>query len=186
MRSCPSGPKIASSSATSNFSAAATRASAACSGVSNALSFAGEAAGRVSAITLAAASPQASHKRRERFSFIDDEFIFFLGVMFNYLRRPPPLLPPPREPPMLEEPRELLDRALLPLKPPELPKALRSPPPDLDETSRLPTRSPPPLLPRLLALAPLERLPPPPARSLTPAPPAAPPAPRFPPSRLIC
>ena len=45
---------------------------------------------------------------------------------------------------MLDEPRELLLRALLPLYPPEPPNPLepRDPPPL--ETLRLPTRSPPP------------------------------------------
>src|ERR1700758_4601720 len=60
---------------------------------------------------------------------------------------------------MLEDPRELLARALLPLEPPEPPpKALefRDPPPP--EVLRLPTRSP---LPRfaLLSLVPTLRLP---------------------------
>src|SRR6267143_4228234 len=61
---------------------------------------------------------------------------------FDYRRRPPP----PREPPILEEPRELLARALLPrvrlespLRPPPLELALEP-----DDTLRLPTRSPPP------------------------------------------
>src|SRR5262249_62321194 len=123
MRSCPAAPKIVSSSATSNFPAAATNASAACSGVSNAFGFADEvaaalledwgAAGMVSDIRIAAASPQAIHERRERFSFIDDEFMFFLSVIFDYLRPPPPPPrerppppPPPRPQPILEAPPE--------------------------------------------------------------------------------
>jgi hypothetical protein len=66
-----------------------------------------------------------------------------------YLRRPPPprLKPPPPRDDMLEEPRELLLRALEPLYPLVLPpKASRFPPP-LRERSRLPMRSAPPPAP---------------------------------------
>jgi len=102
---------------------------------------------------------------------------------------------------MLEEPRLLFARALLPLYPPE-------PPPNAERLLpplgilRLPTRSPPPPPDRLLALpaerlltpAPPARLPAPPAeRSLTPAPAARLPAlpaerllGRLPPSLDIC
>src|ERR1700756_149999 len=77
---------------------------------------------------------------------------------------PPPLRPPPPPPRMLEEPRELLARALLPLEPEPPPKALefRDPPPP--EVLRLPTRSP---LPRFapLSFVPELRL----AESLPPA-----------------
>src|SRR5437879_5542593 len=78
-----------------------------------------------------------------------------------YLLLPPPPRPPP--PPMLDEPRELLARALLPLVPPEPPP--KPPPrvlaPELGDTLRLPTRSPPPparFAPELLA-PPVARLP---------------------------
>src|SRR5215831_20714689 len=73
MRLRPSDPKIDSSVGTSNFSAAATNASAACWGVSNAFGFAEEVAGSLPEdwgvasmlihIKLAAAKPQASHRR---------------------------------------------------------------------------------------------------------------------------
>src|SRR5258706_2323956 len=80
-----------------------------------------------------------------------------------HLRLPPP---PPRLPPllMLDEPRELLARALLPLDPPEPPPnalEFRDPPPP--EVLRLPTRSPLPRL-ALLLLAPAPRV----AESLSP------------------
>src|SRR5580704_11673417 len=87
----------------------------------------------------------------------------FRGNLGRYLRLPPPPLPPPRDP-MLAEPRLPLERALDPLYPLDPPpKASRFPPP-LRETSRFPTRSPPPPPALLLTPAPL-------ARSLTPAPP---------------
>src|SRR5215467_9011190 len=94
--------------------------------------------------------------------------IRFSSLIGAYLRRPPPPPPPPL---MLEEPRELLDRALLPLKLPAPPlKALefRELPPL--GTLRLPTRSPPP---------PPPRSPPPPPR-FDPA--ASRPPSRFPPA----
>src|SRR5215831_15260799 len=79
----------------------------------------------------------------------------------NYLLRPPPLRPPPPREPILEDPRELLARALDPLNPPE-PPPKASPPldPPPEETLRSPTRFAPPLAP------PDPRLPP---RSMVPA-----------------
>src|SRR5258706_841063 len=63
-----------------------------------------------------------------------------------YLRPPPRPPPPPREPPILDAPRELLARALLPLLPPEPPP--KPPPLEPDpapgDTLLSPTRSPPP------------------------------------------
>jgi hypothetical protein len=81
---------------------------------------------------------------------------------------------------MLEDPRELEDRALLPLPPPN---ALL-PPRDPDEELRLPTRSPPPPPP----LPPPPRLPEPPElRSKPPDPPERLLAlARSPPLRLCC
>jgi len=72
---------------------------------------------------------------------------------------------------MLEAPRELADRALLPLNPLELPPKPLPLIPLLDGMLRLPILSPPPLPPRLEALGALER-PPAPApaeRSIPPA-----------------
>src|SRR5690348_5098403 len=96
-------------------------------------------------------------------------------AQFDYLRRPPPPLRPPRDP-MLDAPRELLARALDPLIPPEPPP--KAPPPldpPPEETLRLPTRSPPPpprFAPTLFA-PPAPRLPAPdcwrPPRSIVPA-----------------
>src|SRR5262249_10132908 len=102
------------------------------------------------------------------------------------LRPPPPLNPPPPPPrdPQLEEPRLLLPRALDPLYPLDPPpKASRFPPP-LRERSRLPIRSVPPPLARLLTPAPL-RLPKllPPARF---SPPESRVPARLPPFRPIC
>src|SRR5215469_6232986 len=97
--------------------------------------------------------------------------LVFPGSWFLYLLRPPPP-PPPREP-MLDEPRELLARAELPLIPPLL---IPRDPPEPD-VLRLPTRSPPPP-PRFPPRSPA---PPPrsPPRSprLSPAPPRLSPTP---------
>src|SRR5215469_16193308 len=108
--------------------------------------------------------------------------------MISYLRRPPPppppRPPPPRELPMLEAPRELLARALLPLRE-EPPKAspLRDPPPA--DVLRLPTRSPPPLRFPPLSLVPaLGRFPPRSPRSPSPPPRFAPLSPAPPAARL--
>src|SRR4029077_8113911 len=94
----------------------------------------------------------------------------------THLRRPPPppRPAPPRDAPMLDEPRELLVRALFPLKPPDpLPRALGFGEPPPLETLRSPTRSPPPPRLELLSLTPppLLRAPeslPPALRSLPP------------------
>ena len=112
------------------------------------------------------------------------DFIFpSVIIVLAYLRRPPPP-PPPRdpplreEPPMLEEPRELLARAPLPLMPDDAPpKALLFVALPEFGTCRLPTRSPPP--PRLELPAPAPRL----GVSRVPAP-RSPPEPRLDVSRL--
>src|SRR5215472_12501822 len=99
--------------------------------------------------------------------------LVFPGSWFLYLLRPPP--PPPlREPPrefMLDEPRELLARAELPLIPPLLiPRDPLEP-----DVLRLPTRSPPPPPRFPPPPAPPPRSPPPPR--LSPTPPRLSPAP---------
>src|SRR6185295_1410364 len=111
----------------------------------------------------------------------------------HYRRRPPP---PPRDPPLdppkLDAPRELLERALLPLHPLDPPP--KPPEPEPPPTLRLPIDSPPPLRPpappaeRSLVPADgrLEPPAPPAERSLVPADgrlePPAPPAPFRPPA----
>src|SRR6516164_3375908 len=107
-----------------------------------------------SVVALWPATRKTSRRRRQRaanstelpvrmdFSLLRS--LAFPGSWFLYLLRPPP----PREP-ILDEPRELLARAELPLIPPPLiPRELPEP-----EVLRLPTRSPPPppFPPRLLA-----------------------------------
>src|SRR3984957_4203801 len=72
--------------------------------------------------------------------------------LHTYLRRPPPERPPPPRDPILEEPRELLARAWLPLIPEAPPNALRFVALRFCDTCRLPTRSPPP--PRFISLVP--------------------------------
>ena len=78
------------------------------------------------------------------------DFMSLLLLIVVYRRRPPP---PERLAPLaLEDPLALLARALAPLYPPELPNALEPPELRLPPTSRLPTRSLPPLPARLLWL----------------------------------
>src|SRR4029077_16927838 len=91
-----------------------------------------------------------------------DALMYFSFLIMTHLLLPPP----PREPPMLDEPRELLLRALLPLYPPEPPLSpLELRDPALLGTLRFPTRSPP-------APAPAPAPPPPPRFALVLPPPA--------------
>jgi hypothetical protein len=114
--SLPSGPKIARRAAVSPDAAAWTSASTACCSVSNARARAGSAArsARVGRKANARAAPTRNGiARRDRIER------FFMSAPPPY-RRPPPRPPPPRDmppprEPMLEEPRELDDRAELPL-----------------------------------------------------------------------
>src|SRR6516225_3354564 len=184
--SSPSGPKIASRAPTSNFSAASTRALAACCGVSKLLAttrteveagLEADACAEVvcGAAGIAQAIAPMTHRNllgvwRAEICFMSQPPQITRKVQ-TYLRRPPP--PPPRKPPplprepMLEAPRLLLARVLDPLYPREPreppPNASRFPPP-LRERSR------PPMLFGPL----LDRLPPPnpPDRLLTLPPPA--------------
>ena len=62
----------------------------------------------------------AKRAAKLNFDFIFPSFVMILPTSYrrhghHHRRRPPP--PPPRDPPMLEDPRELLARAWLPLMP---------------------------------------------------------------------
>src|SRR5262249_54762062 len=178
------GPKMATRPGTSNFSAAAMRASAACWGVSKLLGPATELAGAVASGFAAGSCPaqrndaerhaqttaHAVQKRLEEVAFWDVDFISQIPVVparsqeleapssSSYLRRPPPPRPPPPRDPKLEEPRLLAARALDPLNPLEPPpKALWPPPLERD-----PVLLAPPPAARLLAAsrAPAARSPP--------------------------
>src|SRR5215472_526295 len=129
--------------------------STAASGEENVICSAGFAVAAASACECALAdgniateTTTASIRSARLIAFSPFGIFVLASIQFFYLRRPPPERPPPplrppRPPPplKLEEPRELLARAELPLPPPN------APPPPLDEsleTLRLPTRSPPP------------------------------------------
>ena len=112
-RSTPSGPRICLQGRTSNCSAARISASAAASGVANVVCC---RRGRLEPRPCARTEPDSSAQRPRRAPRRAATVRTVSRSSCAHLRRPPPPPPPPPpRDPMLEEPRELLARALLPL-----------------------------------------------------------------------